>query len=455
MKILYLILIPLQVLTGNLNQLINNFKAKSGNEGINISVSIRNTKGGQEIYQYNAASNLPPASTLKLLTTATAFKYLGGDFQFETIVYANGPIKNGILQGDLVIEGVGDPSFGSPKFKSDPLTQISNLLTQNKIRHIEGSIRIANNDQVNFPLAWLITDIGNYYGAFPNNFNFHENYYTVYFEGGQKIGDPVKISNISPYDPSWRIRNEVKTGEAGSGDQVNILNLPFSNDIQLVGTVPLNAKKFAVKGAIPSVNYIFTDSLNTYLKQKGVQIDDKIFSDQLLRTELGTIESPTVFDISKETNYRSVNFFADGLANYMSHAEADNFDEFVKLFWKEEGLQLQSYNIYDGSGLAPQNSFSCSSMTSLLYKMSDDHDFIASIPTVGRDGTVAYMGKNTGGRIKAKSGSISGTRNYSGYFTAHNGEQYVFSIFINGFNRKQSRTLTPLFNDFFTRMLTI
>jgi D-alanyl-D-alanine carboxypeptidase/D-alanyl-D-alanine-endopeptidase (penicillin-binding protein 4) len=85
------------------------------------------------------------------------------------------------------------------------------------------------------------------------------------------------------------------------------------------------------------------------------------------------------------------------------------------------------------------NTFSCQTMTSFLSKMSlsnNFNSFLASIPKVGKSGTVVSLDPSgiTRGRIHAKSGSISGTRNYSGYFYSEKNDIYAFSIYLNGIN---------------------
>lgn len=447
------ILLQIGLVTGDINKLIGDFKTKPGNGSINVSVSIRSLDSGKEVYGYSPEMNLPPASTLKLLTTATALEYLSGDYRFETMVYSNGRVHGGKIQGDLLIEGIGDPSFGSTRFKESPFQQILDVLKEYEVTHIEGSLRVLNNDNPKFPLSWLVGDMGNYFGAFSNNFNYNENLYTVYLNGGSKVGDPVGIADIRPFDSEWRIKNDIKTGPAGSGDNVNILNLPFSNDIKIVGTVPQNARNFAVKGAIPNVNRIFTDSLKAFLEKNGIAVSGKLFAENLQNEEMGSVVSPDIRSIAKECNYQSVNIFADGLANFMWETDSPSYETFLRQFWKERGVDLSMHRILDGSGLAPQNTFSCHSMTAVLHSVRNNKDFVKSIPVAGRDGTVANWGKNTQGKIAAKSGSISGVRNYSGYFTAHSGKKYAFSLYLAGFNSNPS--VRVLIEDVFTKMLSI
>lgn len=453
MHLLGLILLQLNLFSTGVNAFIKDFR--KDHPALNISVSIRSASSGHQVYDHFSEMNLPPASTLKLVTTATAFEYLSGKYRFETMIYSNGRVSNGRVAGDILLEGIGDPSFGSPRFTENPFAQILETLKENEIHTIEGGLRVLNNDDTSFPLGWLAGDIGNYYGAFSTPFNFNENQYTVYFNGGNKEGDPAGIASIQPHDATWKIRNHVKTGPAGSGDQVNILNLPFSNDIQLVGTVPLNARNFPVRGAIPNVNKIFTDSLQTYLTQNGITIGHKLFSENLQNEELGSVISPDISTIARETNYKSVNIFADGLANFMWEPDSKSFDEFLKNFWAEKGLDLGHHRFLDGSGLSPLNTLSCATLTAILHAMRNHGDFQESIPVVGRDGTVASLGKNTGGRISAKSGSITGTRNYAGYFTSLSGKKYTFSIFVNGFNQDESQAVRTFLDEFFTKIVAL
>lgn len=455
MKLICFILLQLNLFSNEINKLIRDFKSQSGNESINVSVSVRSLESGHEVYAYHSGMNLPPASTLKLITTGTAIAYLGESYKFETMIFSNGKVKDGVIDGDLLIEGVGDPTFGSYRFKDNPFEQIYDALKTSEIATIEGRIKVLNNDETNFPLQWLVGDLGNYYGAFSNNFNFNENRFTVYFNGGDDVGDPTGIANIYPFDDSWKIKNKVLTGKANSGDKVNILNIPFSSEILLVGTVPLNARSFAVKGAVPNINKIFTDSLGNYLKKNRISVSNSLFSENQQMEELGSVLSPDIASIARETNLRSVNIFADGLANFMWEQDSKSYDEFLKEYWMENGLNLNGQIFLDGSGLAPQNAISCLSMTSFLYKMKDKKAFLGSIPVLGREGTVASMGKNTNGRILAKSGTISNTRNYSGYFTANSGKKYAFSIYTNGFNMNREERVKALINSFFTKVLNI
>jgi D-alanyl-D-alanine carboxypeptidase/D-alanyl-D-alanine-endopeptidase (penicillin-binding protein 4) len=442
MKLFCFIFLQITAINSPLNELIANFLDKPSAQNINVSMSIREVDSKNEVYAYQSKMALPPASTLKLLTTATSNDILGPSFQFKTVVLVNGSIENGTLNGDILIVPEGDPSFGSQRLGLKPIDQLLTFIKNKGIKNINGEIKIVGEEFEMVPNEWLVSDIGNYYGAFPRLFNYGENYYSVYFKGGKNLGDASEINQIKPFSPDWRLSNKVTTGEAGSGDQVNIINMAPSNHILLEGTVPIKSYNFEVKGSIPEPKSIFLTILKNELFKNGIKILENVIPESMTQDTIGVIFSPRLAEISKHCNYQSVNFFADGLANYVYSKlkyPKEHYGDFLKRYWKSKGLNLDNFNIYDGSGLSTINTISTQSMTEFLALMTQSENFESyskSIPVVGLSGTVKSLDPKgiTHGKVMAKSGSIAGTRNYAGYFTGKNDKKYAFCIFVNGIN---------------------
>ena len=63
------------------------------------------------LLSYRAGSAMNPASVMKLVTTYAGLELLGPSFTWSTPVYVDGPIANGVLQGNLIIQGKGDPKL--------------------------------------------------------------------------------------------------------------------------------------------------------------------------------------------------------------------------------------------------------------------------------------------------------------------------------------------------------
>ena len=133
-----------------------------------------------------------------------------------------------------------------------------------------------------------------------------------------------------------------------------------------------------------------------------------------------------------------------------------SFDSAVKSqkqLWSQKGVDLQGFMIRDGSGLSPSGVLTANNLTDILYTMKTDATFpeyYASIPIVGINGTVQNLAKGSkaAGNVRAKSGSISNTRAFSGYFTASNGEMMSFTYIVNryadGADRKVRRYLEEM-----------
>src|SRR5690554_5483244 len=81
------------------------------------SLTVMNARTGEIIYGKYENLGMAPASTLKVITAATAYDVLGKDFRYETELLYSGEIKAGVLEGDIIIKGTGDPSLGSDNFK--------------------------------------------------------------------------------------------------------------------------------------------------------------------------------------------------------------------------------------------------------------------------------------------------------------------------------------------------
>ena len=113
------LLLILSILTGHPNT-----------QDANIGVLICDYHSGDTIDAYRHNAVIPPASTMKLLTAATALELWGGDYRIQTPITYDGYIQDGVLHGNLYIEGRGDPTFGS-RYVGDKNFMYKNLERSN------------------------------------------------------------------------------------------------------------------------------------------------------------------------------------------------------------------------------------------------------------------------------------------------------------------------------------
>ncbi|GGB82956.1 D-alanyl-D-alanine carboxypeptidase/D-alanyl-D-alanine endopeptidase [Dyadobacter sediminis] len=431
-----------------------------------LAVSIKSVKEGTTIFALNPERSLPSASTLKLVSTATALAVFGGDFRFQTFLEHDGIIRNDTLVGNIYIRGTGDPSLGSERFKgylsgSQLIARWIAAISKTGIVCIRGKVLADDSffDTETVASTWIWGDMGNYYGAGVQGLNFMENQYKVRFRPGADVGDPAAFAGIEPLIPYLSFTNQVTTGERGSGDQTIIYSSPLGNNVVLTGTVPAGVPLFSVKGSIPDAAGYTALALKSGLKNASVTVLDSNFIaagilpvTAAVRVVLDEYKSPPLREICQQTNFWSVNLFADaffkqigkklsGKSGFESSAEA------VTTYWLNRSADMRGFYIKDGSGLSPSGSVTTSSMTDILNAANRDKsfgDFYKSIAVLGLNGTVRNLGKGSkaAGNMHVKSGSIEGTRAYAGYVTSKSGSLLSFSVIAHKYLPGSNRIVT-------------
>ncbi len=426
-----------------------------------IGVSIRAVKSQQNLVEFNAKKSLSPASTMKLISSATAFMALGENYTYSTILEYSGQIKDSVLTGNIVIKGSGDPSLGSWRFKSYPdYKQLSDNWAKKikdlGIKEIKGRIFGDGSffDENVTPDTWSWGDMGNYYGAGASGLNFNENLYRVTFKPANYL-EGATLLKTTPDLPYYQKINRVLTDKAGTGDQVNIYATPYQDVLIMQGYVPMG-ENFSVKGSIPDAALFSAYFLQKKLEEFGVKISESPMSyleaskknvyiqRPSQTTNIDTYNSPSLKDLARECNFQSINLYAEAFLKTPSVLQnlgnsTDAAIKGLKQIWQEKGLKLEGLWLKDGSGLSTTNAITTNNMTDILSAMTSEKSFNAfyeSIPIVGVSGTVQNLAKKSKavGNVRAKSGSIDGVRAYAGYFTNKNGEMMCFSMMLNKYN---------------------
>ncbi|WP_266366830.1 D-alanyl-D-alanine carboxypeptidase/D-alanyl-D-alanine endopeptidase [Tellurirhabdus rosea] len=439
-----------------------------------VGFSLRRAGDGQPLAELNAVQSLAPASTQKLVTTATALAVLGEGYSYQTFLEYDGAIRDSVLTGNLFIRGTGDPSLGSSRFAgfADQNTLLRNwldALRQAGIRRIEGSL-VGDATAVQalpVPGTWSWDDMGNYYGAGVFGLNFNENLYRVIFQPARTVSQPARILRTEPAAPYLQLRNRVRTGPAGSGDEVIIYNAPYSSQVFLEGTVPAGVASFAVRGSLPDPAYAAAQQLHDHLTKSGIVVTGgplSIGPGSVLtsepaafpgkRTALHVHSSPVLSELTRQTNFQSINLYAEALLQAVgTHLakrplETSEAAQEVVRFWQRKGIDLGGFRMRDGSGLSTSGALTTSGLSAILAAMSREKSFGAfyeSIPVVGESGTVRSLARRTSaaGNVRAKSGTIEGVRAYAGYATSRSGELLAFSVIVSKYESGTLNAVMP------------
>lgn len=438
----------------SITEAVEQFARDPALRGASVSVDVLSVKTGKRIASVNPDLACIPASTQKLLTTAAALDLLGEDYRFTTQLLITGNIEAGVLRGDVYLIGGGDPSLGSPYLPEVPaLTEMlkrwQKAIAAAGIRRIDGRI-IADASYYGtdgLAAGWPWSDIGNYYGAGAYGLNVHENFYFLDFLQRPKEGSRPLLQGARPQVPGLVLKNELRSGPRGSGDQAYVYGAPFNYAYFVRGTIPVGTRRFTIKGALPDPPLFAAQSLCRHLEAAGIPVSLAAESDRSLGagrfqpgTVLDTYASPPLAQLVDRTNLRSLNLYAEVLLREINKARgAETFalsSTDVLLEWlTARGLQTETINLEDGSGLATRNFFPASFMTTFLRNQAAATRWRESIPVAGRSGSMKGFLKGTAaaGRLAAKSGSLNGARAYAGYATRADGEELAFAIMVNNY----------------------
>lgn len=418
-------------------------------ENANISLLVKDLATNKTICQYRSNNSMIPASTMKLVTTATALELLGPNFCFQTKLEIDGTLNSkGVLNGNLYIRGGGDPTLGSEHLgDKDFLTKWVEEVKKAGIKKITGQI-VADGtlyDDQGVNPKWTWEDIGNYYAAGAYGISYMDNTYQLVLRSGVE-GTTPEILRIVPEIPAMTFENYLKSTTIAF-DSAYFYGAPHSYLRSIHGEIPANRLEFIIKGDIPNPGLLLAEHFHEKLIENGVlihQLPSDIVTKNTERRVILVHESPKLSEIIKETNVRSNNGYAEQIFRYLALnrnaiATSNGAVQVVRSFWKSKGLPVDQLFNYDGCGLSPLDAVSSQFLVDLLIYMQtispNKEAFFNSLPVSGKSGTLTAFLQKTAlqGKVHAKSGTISGVKSYAG-FIENNDKNYVFAVLVNHAN---------------------
>lgn len=467
MKIMRLLL-PLYFisLTAFSQTAIDGFVRSPMMENANVSILVRDASSGKIIYESRSGNVTIPASTIKLVTTATALEMFGPDFRFETKLDIDGRIdKDSTLNGNIYIRGGGDPTLGSEKLgEKFFLPKWVTAVKSAGIKKINGRI-IADNSyfeqQVINP-KWTWEDMGNYYAPAIHGISYLDNTFRLIFRSG-KIGTTPQILRTEPEMPGLNVDNQVKSTSIGF-DNAYFYGAPNSNERSIYGEIPANREEFVVKGDIVQPGLLLAQHFNKILSENGIMVQEspvlQAYTTGVKKT-IYTYVSPPLRDIITEINVKSNNHFAEYVFKLIGTKHSNNGNtkqaiDNICTYWKSKGLPIEQLYQVDGCGLSPTNAVSANFMVELLLYMKNKskyaNEFYNSLPVTGGRGTLSTMLVNTPlhGKVRAKSGTIENVKAYAGYMELNN-RTLVFALLVN-YARGSSKSVTARIEEFLLQL---
>jgi D-alanyl-D-alanine carboxypeptidase/D-alanyl-D-alanine-endopeptidase (penicillin-binding protein 4) len=416
-------------------------------------IEVVDPSTGRVLLSVNPEKPFLPASVLKVVTTAAAVEKLGADFRFRTTVYTNGTLKDdGVLDGDLILFGRGDPNLADPEgglLAQPALEELADQLAAAGIKKVTGDVIGDDSyfDSSTHGQGWTGRDLKSPYGAPICALSIHNNVLWVHVRA-TKAGQLARVS-LEPPGTYFSVRNLATTGSARSRSTVYARIIPGTRKLVVSGSVPAgqsSSRYVIVERPAEWTAALLRDELRR--RQITVAGDvravhrGEVSADERAQwTVLAEHRSPPLARALEIINKRSENLHAEMLLRVMgAELHGIGSDEAglqaVREFLAEAGLDDGKVSIRDGSGLSRENLLTPKFQTDLLLFISRRpyfELFINTLAVSGVDGTLKHRlaSSDVRGAIYAKTGTLQGVAALSGYMVTRSGRNLVFSIFAN------------------------
>ncbi len=388
-----------------------------------------------------------PASAIKILTTLVALDELGPAYLWPTEVYAIGPVKAGVLHGDLVLKGYGDPYLVTENF-----WKMLQELRRQGLHHITGDL-IIDDSYFQVPAS----DPGEFdnkpertYNVLPNALlvNFKAAYFHFYADRNSR---GVSIQS-DPVLPNLIMDNNLRLGKGRCGGYqrgiaINVAAGPQLDRVSFDGRFPAACGHYVMSRTVLTPQTFAFGVFQSLWQQLGGKISGTVKSglapvDQ--RPYL-TWQSRPLGEIIRLVNKYSNNVMTRQLLLTVAAetkgepGTVDNGRLFVNEFLQKNGMDPQSLTLVNGAGLSRDTRISARLMADvLLYADSIAFmpEFISSLSIMGMDGTARNRLKRRirAGHAHIKTGTIDDVSAIAGYVTARSGKRYVAVGMLNNKN---------------------
>ncbi len=440
--------------------------ATAGSRSERWGIIVVSLDRGDTLWTHNADEAMAPASNMKLYTSAAALHLLGPDYRFTTWLVTDGPVVNGVLHGDLLLYGTGDPTLATrmPDRPAGGIEAFVEAVREAGIHEIRGRIVGDGSYFQGDPRrpSWNPADLDNWFAAPVSALTFNENMVTLRVQPTRAVGLPPRVLTL-PEGAEVRIRNESRVQAAGA--PLALFRDDPDGPIRITGTLRPRQVEAWRSMTHPDPPRYAASVLRAALAEAGVEVQggtasldarsgdasaSRISGRTLVAPAFGSGErlqtlavhhSPPVSEMIHPVNKRSHNLFAEALLLAMARAEGETPDfeggarTLARFLVDEVGVDPETLHVEDGSGLSRLNRTTPRALVRLLAWMDGSphlEAYHASLPEAGNRRELGRMERTAAaGNLRAKTGTIHRVSALSGTVRSAEGERLAFSFVVN------------------------
>jgi serine-type D-Ala-D-Ala carboxypeptidase/endopeptidase (penicillin-binding protein 4) len=417
-----------------------------------VSLVVQEVGAPHPLFWHDPTRPMNPASVMKLVTTFAALELLGRDYRWKTEAYLGGPLTDGVLRGDLVLKGYGDPKITIEQWQS-----FMAALRANGLERVNGDLGLdrtwfkpAPHDPAEFDHEPL------------KPYNVGPDALLVSFKSVRFMfapnaaGDAVEM-RAEPALPEIALGAPPGLGLGDCGDWRGMLGAAFINSgatakASFAGRFApaCGARDWYV--ALLDHPHFVHGMFTTYFREAGGQFDGGVKEERAPRGAMpfATLESPPLYDIVRDVNKLSNNVMARQIfltlatTRYPPPATPALAADVVQRFLKERRISMPGLVLENGSGLSRNERVTAGGLAQLLAaadRSPSREEFASSLAVAATDGTVEKRFQNgtVAGQALLKTGTLEGVKALAGYVIDAQSRRWIVVAIINHPNAAQGQ----------------
>src|SRR5688572_426749 len=356
------------------------------------SVMVVSLDRGDTLFAHGADEKLAPASNMKLFTTAAALYYLGPDYRYNTFLMATGPVQDGVIAGDLVVYGTGDPTF-SDRFgnRAAVFQAFADTLTALGIREVRGDI-IGDGSYFQGTGAgegWQESYMNAAYAASAGALSFAENVAMLQIRPGAQVGWRPEVELV-PGGEGVAIVNQATT-VAGRGTNIHAARVAYDGPIAIRGHISRGSAPVLRSVPVSDPARFAAAAFREVLSRQGITVTGAVRSVSIEAESpvtgrsvfapaldsrapvrvLAVHTSEPLLQILEIINKRSHNLMAEQVLRTVGRVavgegSVEGGRRAIQHMLEREGHSPNAVTMYDGSGLSVLNRASAAGIVDLL-----------------------------------------------------------------------------------------
>ncbi len=412
-----------------------------------VAAYVQDIDGSRPLVAHHAAQSMNPASTMKLLTTYAGLELLGPTYAWKTEAYAGASLEGGVLNGDLILKGYGDPKLTLERF-----WLLLRRLRALGLRDIRGSLVLDRSyfEAAEYDPAKFDAEPLRAYNVGPDALllNFKAVRFQFVPDADKKSVTVIAEPKPAGLDFAASVRaTDGACGDWRAGIKADFQSNGGSAKAIFTGSMPAACgERYWNAGLLAQPNYVYGVFRQLWEELGGTLAggwkDGAVPADAKL---LAVSESASNAELTRDINKFSNNVMARQLFLTLSAevlkqpGRSDRSTQVVRSWLAEKKLDFPELVLENGSGLSRQERISAEHMGRLLleaWRSAVMPELMSSLPLVAYDGTMRrrLRTESIAGQAHIKTGSLNDARTLAGYVLDPRGQRRIVVMFINHAN---------------------